>query len=150
MPNATVRANARPMPKNKRPPRDIVALDAALARVIPDPGSPAAPVDPIFAAIERHRAAWAPYEAALKRTGPFVGPPPQALEDTKNAADDAEMAVSNELFATTPTTLAGLGALLRYAAEMDAGSVPDGPKDFQAFVTTLAASPLFSVAEGAQ
>jgi hypothetical protein len=143
MPNATLRANARPMPKNKRPPRDMAALDTAIARVIPDPGAPAALVDPIFAAIERHRTAWAPYEAALKRTGPFVGPPPQALEDAKNAAGDAEMAAANELLATTPTTLVGLGELLRYAAEMDPGSVPDSPQDFKAFVAALARSPVF-------
>jgi hypothetical protein len=41
MPNATVRANARTIPKNKWPPRDMAALDTALARVIPDPGAPA-------------------------------------------------------------------------------------------------------------
>jgi hypothetical protein len=123
MPNATARANAR-------------TLSSAT--------TPADPGDPIFAAIEAHRAAWAPYEAALNRTARLVGPPPQVLEDAKNAAEAAEMAVAKDLFATTPTTLAGLGELLRYAAEMDPGSVPDGPQAFIAFVAALARSPVFS------
>ena len=59
-------------------------------------------------------AAWAPYEAALKRTGTFVGPLPQALEDAKNAAEAARNGRrEGTVSATTPTTLAGLG---RYCA----------------------------------
>jgi hypothetical protein len=115
MPNAIVRANARPMPEATNCRANTTAAD---------------PVDPIFAAIEAHRAAWAPYEAALKRTGSRLCQP-QALEDVKDVAGDTEMAAANELLATTPTTLVGLGELLRYAAEMDPGSTPDTPADFK-------------------
>ena len=120
MPNATVRASARSMPAER-----------------PD-------VDPAFAAIERHRAASKPYAAALRRSAGLLCPL-MALAAEVALTSAAEIAAGAELFATTPTTPAGLGAILAYVAALDVGSLPDEPDELRAFIAALARSPLFAV-----
>jgi hypothetical protein len=71
------------------------------------------PLDPIFAAIEKHREAMKAFHAA----------------PSDNAASDAEIAVHADLIATVPSTFAGTLAVLRYvtAYQHDGGGIVDGP-----------------------
>jgi hypothetical protein len=81
---------------------EIIAIDAA-----------ALVVDPIYAAIEAHRAAYAAYDAAAE------GPD----DENQEAFRELDIA-SQQLMRADASTLAGLTALLRYVAELlqEAGS----------------------------
>ncbi|HVI30419.1 hypothetical protein [Hansschlegelia sp.] len=74
---------------------------AGLERIV---GSPK--TDPAFRIIEEHRAAWTKWKAFGDHT-PDEHP-------AFKAADKKEVACWERLIATTPTTIAGLGALLDY------------------------------------
>jgi len=106
--------------------------------------APAAEADPIFAAIEAHRKAIKAWDAALRLEqnhpslmarskaikawlsqddrqdedypGPDEGKPQDLLdaEAHANALGDLEMAAQDDLVATTPTTLPGALAAIRY------------------------------------
>jgi hypothetical protein len=106
--------------------RDILAGAAAAAiPAIARASSPPAigsEADPIFAAIEAHREAMKAWDGALKawyrleETLRFQKPKPgiAEAEEHANALDDRESDAAAELVATTPTTLAGALAVLRY------------------------------------
>ncbi len=113
----------------------VTAMDGARAATAPaaSPGSDAEPVDPIFAAIERHKAAW---ERAM-RTYDHKDTDPQAYD----RADDAWQAARSALIATAPITAAGVKASILYFVEWDRDVMPD---DSGAFMATLALSPLFA------
>ena len=73
----------------------------------------AADPDPVFPAIEAHRAAWAAYQVAADRAWETIRPRP----GTKEAADrayEASVEVMGDLLETSPTTIAGLRAVLAY------------------------------------
>jgi hypothetical protein len=75
----------------------------------PDEGS-----DPVFAAIEAHRAAWEVLAADYSRLADDETPAAQAkLEKLNQAVSDARDALAN----TEPTTMAGAIALLRYVSK---------------------------------
>lgn len=76
-----------------------LAAQAAAAQVMSGP-------DPIFAAIEAHKAAWAAFDPIEDTDGPAW-----------DAASAAEFAVWDVLIGTCPTTLAGLAGAARYIAE---------------------------------
>jgi hypothetical protein len=103
-----------------------------------EPWSPPAEIsadgpDPIFAAIETHRAGLAAHEAAVgfgkKRWGRRSPPRwPVAIRDRMNAinaADDAAMA----FFDIKPTTIAGASALLQYVTSQAEEVFPDNLVD---------------------
>jgi hypothetical protein len=75
---------------------------AAAEGSAPEPSS-----DPIFAAIERHRAAYVA-EVALNDSDD---------DDAMSAACDVEMEALESLLTTAPTTLPGCVAVLRYIEE---------------------------------
>lgn len=121
----------------------IIGASAAGAGIAAATASPL-PADPIFAAIERHRAAWARFSAECWRSDDVeAARNGYALTDEDaaiyEAASDAEVAAALALFATTPTTLAGLRAGLAYvAADFDKLDTTEGS---QTFIATLAACP---------
>ena len=87
-------------------------------------------VDPIFAAIERHKAAWDAFGEAgpaadnilAKQQGRVVT---QADCDALDAASELEREVFGEMLNTSPTTLPGLRAAVEHLAEIERGCVPE-------------------------
>jgi hypothetical protein len=72
--------------------------------------------DPIFAAIEAHRAAWAALEKGCERLDDESTPETEAEFDRLNdAAEEAACTLAD----TQPTSVAGAVALLRHAAEYE-------------------------------
>lgn len=78
----------------------------------------AAEPDPIFALIQEHKKANAEYYAALVIVPGTLGPDPEKEAFYGNCESDARWTLTS----TTPTTLAGLFALLSYIE-----GVTDGP-----------------------
>lgn len=83
--------------------------------------------DPIYAAIERHRAALAASEAAVDISSRLRDDAPEhvaAMKVTDEA--DAELEASGRALAATATTLPGLAAMLTYLAGLTADDNFDG------------------------
>src|SRR5450759_3740398 len=103
---------------NKQTRRAVLAGAAsfpALA-IIPATAVAAAGIDPIFAALERHRQIEAAYIAACYE--PIDQAKEQAREDRVIKLCHRSSNALGELVAMTPTTLAGCAALLRYLEAM--------------------------------
>jgi len=83
----------------------------------------ASEVDPIFAAIDRHKEA---YKAYFKR------------EDLTDEEAEAETLACEELLATVPTSKEGIRAVLEWLVKYDAGMVPE---TCGKFLPTLLKSP---------
>jgi hypothetical protein len=96
-------------------------------------------VDPVFAAIERHRMATAALRLAGSRTADVVTPTKEDA-DAEREASDAEQEALVELF-SAPTTLAGVKAMLEYVAQIDPG---ESPADLNEFLGHLLGSPIFA------
>src|SRR5271165_516253 len=87
-------------------------------------------IDPIFAAIERHREAFAAFVAAVnavdevkaEQEGRKVN---QADQDAYSAASDAEDAALNEFVTTIPLTIAGIHAAIAHVVKYDNGCIPE-------------------------
>ena len=92
----------------------------------------AEPVDPIFAAIERHKAAWKLVMDAMD----VRDTDPQPYEE----ADELYQDVLEALIATAPLTLAGAKAAIAYFVEWDRDVLPD---DSCRYLETLLQSPVF-------
>jgi hypothetical protein len=107
---ASVEKAAADLPENDRL---LVLGEQSGGVAVPVP----APVDPIFAAIQRHREALLAYRAA---TEAYDEQPYQGLEDEELAlgkVNDAEFERLSELGALRPTSLAGIHAVLTYMIE---------------------------------
>lgn len=125
---------------------DIAEMDAGpVAGAPPRGGNPQQAVDPIFAAIERHRAAWERFEAtvaptdriAVLQSGGDASPASMARAHAiSEEALAAERCEWSQLFATDPTTPAGLLALIRVAQEH--GEADDGRDDAPDVLGTIA------------
>jgi hypothetical protein len=103
-----------------------IAAAASIAGLSPAIAA-ALPADPIFAAIERHRAAVVVWDAAVDVWAKFPdGPEPMSMErriererindavcDARNALDD----VAIDMINTAPTTLGGIARALNYIRE---------------------------------
>jgi hypothetical protein len=90
----------------------LSAIPVAATAMIPDP---------IYAAIERHKALNAAFRRALTGMGRFEkmngwadSPERDVWREREIETCDAERGACDEMIATAPTTLAGLLALLRY------------------------------------
>jgi hypothetical protein len=92
--------------------RALVAGAASAAVAIPAAAAPMP--DPIFAAIEAHRAAWAALEKDCSQLSDASTPEAEAEFDRLN---DAVEEAAGTLVDTQPTTMAGAVALLRHVAE---------------------------------
>jgi hypothetical protein len=120
-----------------------VGLDAEAVRSLADGCFKGAAVDPIFAAIEHHRAAEAAFVATLnpaddvfaKEHGREVT---QADLDARDAAQSAGDDVLDELLATVPVSAAGARAALGYLIDYDDGD------HLAAFAPALLKSPLLT------
>ncbi len=80
---------------------------------------PAAEADPVYAAIERHRAAYADYDRALRDADVAMLADDPAADTIGDAECSAEAAAIWELVETVPTTLSGLLAMADYAQEFE-------------------------------
>lgn len=65
--------------------------------------------DPVFAAIEKHRAAQEAFEASFDESARMVD-----IEDRQSAAGAVECEARHDMHAAVPTTLAGLAAYVAY------------------------------------
>lgn len=95
---------------------------------------PASSADPVFAAIERHRAQWSAYVEATHRLSMAE------LDAFQGANVDADAALEAFL-ETPPRSLAGMRAALAHAVAFDRGCVPEIGGRLGA---TLLRSPLFA------
>jgi hypothetical protein len=119
------------------------ALASALA--IPKIGAMAALPDPIFAAIERHSAAWAIVatmapavdEVAAMRKGREIA---QVDWDAYERASALAEAALDSLLTMPPASFAGIRAAMEYLTGYDDGRLPD---NIGQFLVTLLKSPLF-------
>jgi hypothetical protein len=100
-------ANQEKIAMSKSHSRRAVLAGIATAPALAAPALALSGPDPIFAAIERHKATY----VALGLSE----------EGAVDAAVDAETDASRKMAATVPTTLAGLLALLRYVEKMHNG-----------------------------
>jgi hypothetical protein len=102
--------------------------------------------DPIFAAIERHKAAWAAVgamtravdEVAAIREGREIT---QADWDASERGSAMEEHALNAILNTAPTTAPGMRAAIQYLVGYDDGRLPD---NIGKFLVTLLKSPLFT------
>jgi hypothetical protein len=98
------------------------ALAGVPALALPAVGLAASCHDPIFAAIERHRAAFAAYCASINPADEVLAAQEGREvtaedEEALNVASDAEAEALSELVNTAPTTLAGLRAGITYVID---------------------------------
>jgi hypothetical protein len=99
-------------------------------------------VNPIFAALERHRAAW---DAVLATADPadevLAWQEGRTVSEADEAANDAENAAKEALMNTTPLTLAGVKAAIAHFVAWDEGCIPETSGEY---MSTLLRSPVFS------
>ena len=104
----------------------VVSVGALAVAAMPASG-PACAADPIYAAIDRHRAATVVWDAAVDVWAKFSdGPAPMPIErriererinDAQEAARDALDDTGVDLINTSPTTLGGIARGLNYIRE---------------------------------
>jgi hypothetical protein len=91
-------------------------------------------VDPIFAAIETHRAAFVASMGPCKIWNETVGGTAEydAIMEAARTADDVACEAANILTELAPTTFAGVSALLDYVEDFNAHQVvlPDDPEEW--------------------
>lgn len=117
----------------------------ASALVVPNVGAMPSSVDPIFAAIERHRSTW----AAVEAMAPIVDEVAAIREDREITQADWEASergsameeqALNALLIIAPTTAAGMRAAIQCLVGYDDGRLPE---NIGQFLATLLKSPLF-------
>jgi hypothetical protein len=119
---------------------------AAAAAVLPAAAVMTQPIDPIFAIVERCRAAFDEFgaaslfcdEVAAERQDRIISDADR--DRLEEAADELEEA-GNQLTSTAPATMAGLSAAIAWLLEVDEGSIPVRTVRF---LKTLAQSPLLA------
>jgi hypothetical protein len=144
------RANAQAMPIDRRAALSgLVALGAAFAA--PHAAKAALPAlpaaDPVFAAIERHRAALARLnftcgltdDVAAEQEGRTITADDEAQHA---AADDDEAEAFSGLLSTAPQTKGGARELIEYVATLD--DLKGVEEALPAFLATLLRSPLIA------
>ena len=144
------RANAQAMPIDRRAALSgLVALGAAFAASHAAkaalPALPAA--DPVFAAIERHKVAWARLDGACTLTdevlarqqGRTITP---ADEAENSAANDDETAAFFAVISAVPQSRAGARALIEYVRRLDDLTAID--EALPTFLATLLRSTLIA------
>ena len=110
----------------------LTALAGVPALALPAVAA-AEPVDPIFAAIERHKAAWKVVMDAMD----VRDTDPRPYEE----ADESYTEALEALIETAPLTLAGAKAAIAYFVEWDREVLP---YDSGSFLETLLQSPVFA------
>jgi hypothetical protein len=124
-----------------------VAAGGAIAAAIPTTVAAAAAVDPIFAAIERHRELSADYTAAVDISSKLEdGPEFEAADAIAGDRCGDLLDHADALIHLEPTTMAGIIALMRYVASLEEWQTPQDSDEFdgqppdwrKAFCTTVA------------
>jgi hypothetical protein len=116
-------------------------VPAAVIAALPAGADPAESDDPIFAVIAEHKAAVEARSVAMHATFDFGGGPPDepknspahvAADKAHDEAFDREMKAFRALFDTTPTTVAGVAAMLAHFGSLqypgNAGSELSGAR----------------------
>src|SRR5271170_1031002 len=101
----------------KAPVNRRAALASAGALIVPTVAAMAAPVDPIFATIERHRAAFDARGDVLARQD--VLPDDELIRLEEKAARLAESKTLMAIFVTGPATIDGARAAIDYLSGLD-------------------------------
>ncbi|WP_131113391.1 hypothetical protein [Lichenihabitans psoromatis] len=81
--------------------------------------------DPIFAAIDNHKAANAAFLAALNKTA-WLSRPPSDLAAATEAASEAEVEARHDMHEVVPQTIAGLAAYVAYWSAFVGPDLDDG------------------------
>jgi hypothetical protein len=123
-----------------------LALASPIALVAAPAAALASEPDPIFAAIELHRADTIAFGHFLDLKGKFEedhefghSPENDELERREGEGCGANCRLCEDMILTVPTTLAGILALLRYVeAEHARGNEILSDREFEQLVTTLA------------
>jgi hypothetical protein len=131
---------------NRRAMLGRLAAAGAVVAALPVTTDAAPAADGTFVAIERHRAANAAFTASLNAVDEVWArqngyTTTQADRDAYEAATESERQSLDDLVATIPTTIAGVGAVLAYLNQLDGGYY------LKDAVPTILTSPVFS-AEG--
>jgi hypothetical protein len=140
-PTASAAGGAMPAEGHKTRRAALGALASVPALAVLPVIASSTPIDPVFAAIERHRALWDEFL-------PTVGPQENADEGSAEViaymeANDAADEALDAFLTTIPTTLAGLRASLTYAVEIDRDCMLENSGRIAA---TLLRSPVFAMA----
>ena len=104
---------------------------AIAATILPTGAMPAAPEDPVFAAIERYKVLSAEYTAAVERRAPLDDDDPDFLE-AENVTSRTGTALFEQMdliFTFRPSTVAGVAALLKYISTLEDWQMPQGLDD---------------------
>jgi hypothetical protein len=144
MSKRTVSAKGGAMPAEGHRTRRAALGALASALAIPKIGAMAALPDPIFAAIERHSAAWRAVErlspaidvVAAMREGREITQADWGASEHGSAMEEQAL---DTLLNTAPTTAAGVRAALQYLLGYDDGRLPD---NIGQFLVTVLKSPL--------
>ena len=97
-----------------------------------------APNDPVFAAIDRSRAAWLALGSVLTQADEAGKEPDEGELAAAHAVDTEAL---DNLLKTTPETLAGARAAIAWLVKVDYGSVPERSGKY---METLLRSPIFA------
>jgi hypothetical protein len=124
----------------------LAGLAAAPVAGLPVSAGVVAEADPIFAAVERHKAAWRAFlptcdltdEVLAEQQGRVVT---EADEATHEAAGDAEIEALEALIEAPPTTKTGTRAAIEWLLEYNPGCEP---RDVGRFGATLLRSPVLA------
>jgi hypothetical protein len=102
-------------PVNRR--AALASIASAGALIVPTAAAMAAPVDPIFATIEHHRAAFDAWGDVLARQD--ILPDDELIRVEERSACLAEGETLMAIFVTGPATLDGARATLDYLSRLD-------------------------------
>ena len=146
------RANAAPLPAiDRRAALSGIAAAAAAAIAAPHVAKAApaasAAADPVFAAIERHKVAWARLDVACRLTDTVAAEQEgrtisDADEAENSAANDDETAAFFAVISTVPQSKAGARALIEYVGRLDDLTAVD--EALPTFLATLLRSTLIA------
>ncbi|WP_271608653.1 hypothetical protein [Bradyrhizobium sp. CCBAU 21359] len=98
----------------------------------------AADRDLTFVVIERHRELSAHYDAAMSISAKLDGPEFDAADEISSQRNHALAEHANVLIRSTPTTIAGVIALIRYVSSLREWELPDDDAWYGVFLEGLA------------
>jgi len=133
----------QPMSPPRTEPNQRLSRRAALAGIAALPAAvpvtATAGLDPIFAAIERHRELSTHCDEAVSISAKLTeGPEFDAADAISAESRDAVVEYAEVLIRSEPATMAGITALIRYVASLGLWQLPDDEDWHQVFLGTLA------------
>jgi hypothetical protein len=142
--------NGGAMPVQAKPSRRLFLAAGSAAAVFATVKIAAAEsvaVDPIFAAVDRHREAWRAFDAACSRTDNVVAEQEgrdvtDADEAAYDAANQSEVEAFDAFITLPPATVPGVRAAMTYFIEFETDLIPHAG---ERFVAALLKSPVLSI-----